>query len=125
MKRPTLVKVLDEVTATTTSDAVDIEGASRISLLFKRADHSSGNTVFTVLVSIDDIDYITFNKLVDNLANTNGQQLTRVASVTLSSATQKLYAMDLQHSHYRYMKIVATETTDGTHTAKAYIEKEV
>ena len=37
-----IIKVLDGVTATTTSQAVNIEGAKKVVLVAQRAAHSSG-----------------------------------------------------------------------------------
>ena len=121
MKRPILIKALDAVTATTTSDPIDIENALKVSLEFKRADHSSGSTAFTVLVSLDGKTYIAFNKLVDNVTNAIAENLTRVASSSLASNTSKFYALDLEHDSFRWMKVVATETTDGTHSCNAHV----
>ena len=115
---------LDGVTATTTSSAVSIEDAIGVTFVFTRADHSAGNTVFSVTVSADEANdgtYITYNKLIDNVTNANTETLTRVASSTLSSNTSKTYLMDLRAEGFKWMKITATETTDGTHTAKALV----
>lgn len=112
---------INAVTATTTSSAINIAGAKRISLAFTRADHSAGSTDFNVEVSVDGTIFIDFNKLITNVANTNGQTEVRVTTITLSSNTTEFVTMDLDKSVYKAMKVVATETTDGTHTAKALI----
>lgn len=125
MARPTLQVPLNAVTATSTSEAINIEGATKITWFFTRANHSSGSSAFSVTVSVDGSTYVTFNKLISNVTNTNAQTLTRVASVSLSSDTTSEVAMDLEHSSYRWMKVTVTETTDGTHTAKCFIESEV
>lgn len=113
---------LNAVTATTTSSAVPITGAKRITWAFTRADHSSGSSAFDVTVSLDGSTFVAFNKLIDNVTNTNAQTKTRVASSTLSSNTTKVYSMDLENDVYAEMKVTVTETTDGTHTAKCIIE---
>jgi len=118
---PKIFKVLDGVTATTTSEVIDIENAKKVTLEFTRADHSAGSSAFAVTVSVDGINYVTFNKLIDNVTNTNAQTKTRVASATLSSNTSKLYALDLENDSFRFMKVTVTETTDGTHTCKASV----
>jgi hypothetical protein len=115
--------VLDAVTATTTSDAISIEGAKKVSFLFTRANHSSGSSAFSVTASIDGVTYVTYNKLIENATNTNVQNVTRVASKTLSANGSALMSMDLVHDAYRYIKVTATETTDGTHSAKVLIER--
>lgn len=118
----TLLTPINAVTATTVSDPINIEDAHRITWVFTRANHSSGSTAFSVEVSIDGSTYVAFNKLISNATNTNAQTLTRVASVALASNTSTEAAMDLAHSNYKWMRVTATETTDGTHTAKCLIE---
>lgn len=123
MIRPELIKAIDAVTATTVSDPINIENAEKISLIFTRANHSAGSTAFSVEVSLDGNTYVAFNKLISNATNTNAQTLTRVASVSLASNTSSIVAMDLENDIFRWMRITATETTDGTHTAKALIQR--
>ncbi len=124
MKRPKLLLIMDAIDATTTSDPIDIEGTKRIQFEFTRSNHTSGNTVYSVSFSVDGVTYVTANKLIDNVANTNAQTLTRVASATLSSSTSKHYAVDLQHDYFKWMKVTATRTTDGKATVKALLELE-
>ncbi len=123
MIRPELIKAIDAVTATTVSDPINIENAEKISLIFTRANHSAGSTAFSVEVSLDGSTYVAFNKLISNATNTNAQTKTRVASVSLASNTSSIVAMDLENDIFRWMRITATETTDGTHTAKALIQR--
>jgi len=113
---------INGVTATTTSEAIQIDGAKRISWFFTRADHSAGSSAFAITVSIDGDTYVTFSKLISNATNTNSQTKTRVASVSLSSDTTSEVAMDLENSVYRFMKVTVTEVTDGTHSARCLIE---
>lgn len=117
-----LLTPLNAVTATTTSAVISCKGAKRITWFFKRANHSSGNTVFSVDVSIDGTNFVDYNKLISNVANSNVQDITRVASVTLSSNTTEMYSMDLTNDVIDSLKVTATETTDGTHTAICLIE---
>jgi hypothetical protein len=123
MIRPELIKAIDAVTATTVSEPINIENAEKISLIFTRANHSAGSTAFSVEVSLDGVTYVAFSKLITNVTNTNAQTKTRVASVSLASNTSSIVAMDLENDIFRWMRITATETTDGTHTAKALIQR--
>lgn len=118
----TLCTPLNAVVATTTSAAQNIEGAKKVTFLFKRADHTAGSSTFTVTGSIDGSTYVALNKLISNVTNTNAQTKTRVASVALSSNTSALYSLDLENDTYTDIKITVTEVTDGTHTAKMLIE---
>lgn len=113
---------LNGVTATTTSSQIPVAGARKITLFLTRANHGSGSSKFEVQVSGDDDTFVAFNKLVDNVTNTNAQNLTRVASVTLSSNTTSIVSMDLEHDTFVSMKVKVTETTDGTHTARVLVE---
>ena len=124
MKRPELKLIMNAVAVTTTSSPINIENAKRVLLEFTRTLHTSGNTVFSVQGSVDGVTYVVLNKLIDNVANTNAQTLTRVASATLASNTSKHYSLDLQHDMFRYIQIIATRTTDGSATVKALIEYE-
>lgn len=121
MKTPRLFVPLNAVTATTTSDPFDIENADKVTFEFTRANHSAGSSAFAVEVSVDGVNWVTFNKLIDNVTNTNAQNLTRVASASLASNTSKHYSMDLASDSFRLARVTVTETTDGTHTCKAHV----
>ena len=121
MKTPVIYKVLDAVTATTTSEAINIENAEKATLEFTRSAHSAGSSTFAVTVSLDGVTYIAYNKLITNVANTNAQTQIRVASVALASNTSSFVSMDLTQDSFRYMKVTVTEATDGTHTCKASV----
>lgn len=116
------VVALNAVTATTTSQVIPCKGAKKITLLFTRANHSSGSTAFTVPVSIDDTTYVDCAMLIDNLANSNSQDVTRVASKTLNADGSAILAIDLSVFAFSSLKVTATETTDGTHSATVYLE---
>lgn len=114
---------INGVTATTTSEEIVIAGAKKVSFMFTRTNHSAGSTAFSVTVSLDGTTYVTYNKLISNATNTNAQTLTRVASVSLASDTSTFATMDLEHDAIYSIKVTATETTDGTHTAVVIIER--
>lgn len=120
---PEVIVALNAVDATTTSNAIDIQGAKKISLVFTRTNHSAGSSAFSVDVSLDGTTWIAFNKLISNVTNTNAQTITRVASVSLASNTSSVVDMDLATGTYSKMRVTATETTDGNHTAKVMIER--
>ena len=121
---PKLITVLNGVTATTTSAAQGVENAKKITFLFTRANHSAGSSAFKVSGSIDGAagTYVDLNLLIDNVTNTNAQTVTRVGTVTLSSNTSKVYALDMESFNFNYITVTVTETTDGTHTAKMLLE---
>lgn len=114
-----LITALSAATATATSDAINIEDAKKVILQYKRADHSSGKTVFSATVSVDGTNYVTYNKWIVNAANAIAEGVTRVGSVTLSANGVGFLTMDPDDS-FKWIKVTATETTDGTHSAWIY-----
>jgi len=128
MKKIISIKVLDAVTATTTSNKIDVSGAKRVGFLFRRANHASGSTAFSVNIGGEPLETVTptmlaCNMLITNTANTNSQTLTRVASVTLS-ADGDAYAWLDPSVICTFVSVTATETTDGTHSAWVILEVE-
>ena len=120
-----LSTLLDAVTATTTSEAMNIAGAKKVTLELTRANHSSGSSAFSVTVSIDGTNFFDFNGMLQDLANSNAQMPVRAASVTLSSNTTEYISLDLTYHSFKAIKVKVTETTDGTHTCKVLAEYEV
>lgn len=117
-----VIHALNAVTATTTSAAVNIEGAKKVILVYQRSNHSSGKTVFSATVSVDGSTYIAYNKWISNVANTNSQTLTRVASVDTGAANVTGFLTMSPEDGFKDIKVTATETTDGTHDAWLLIE---
>lgn len=118
-RTPKIVTALNAVTTTTTSEAIPVSTAKKITLLFTRADHSSGNHVFTVTGSVNGKDgtYVACNKLIKNISNAISEGLTRVASVTLSANGSELVSLDIENDTFTHIKVTATKTTDGTASA--------
>ena len=116
-----ITPILNAVTATTTAAPVNIEGASRVTLVCKRADHSSGSSAFAATVSPDGTNYATYNRWISNATNTNAQGDTRVASLSLSSNTVDFLSMSSSDA-FKDIKVTVTETTDGTHSAWLVVE---
>lgn len=126
-RHTSIIHTINAATATTTGQPINIEGASAVTFFFKRSNHSSGSTAFTVEVTpnlifenngtIASADWVQYNKLISNATNTNAQGLTRLASVSLSSNTVVTVTMDLGQEVFEHLRVIATETTDGTHDA--------
>lgn len=107
--------LLEAVTATTTSAVVNVEGYRRIGFQFKRANHSAGSSAFSVEGTINGTDWTTLNLIVSNATNTNAQNRTRVASVSLAAdGTALAFIEDVVV--LKAIRVTATETTDGTHS---------
>lgn len=110
-----VITVFNGVTATTTANPIDIKGAKKVTLLCKRADHSSGSSAFAATVGANG-EYATYNRWISNATNTNAQTPARVASLTLSSNTTDFLTMSPEDA-FEFIKVTVTETTDGTHSA--------
>lgn len=117
------VALITATTTTATSTAKAITGADSATFFFTRGDvdGNSGSSIFSVQVSYDSTNWITYNKLIDNVTNTNAQTLTRVSSTTMTGTSTKTYSMDLDGEGYRFMRCVVNEVTDGAHTCNALI----
>lgn len=111
------------VAATATSTAIPVEGAKKVSFWFNRTNHSSGSTTFTVTGSVDGVNFVSLNKLVNNAANTNAQTILRTASIALSSDTSALASLDLQHDTLKAIKVVCTIATDGKGNCNVAVEQ--
>lgn len=102
-----------------------VAGAKKISVFFGRGgltNPNAGSTVYKVQVSPDGVTWVDYNKLIDNVTNTNAQTLTRVASKSISAATSTLQvAIDPNDSVYA-IRCIAVETTDGEHRCFATSE---
>lgn len=122
-----LYTALAATTTTASSTPINIAGAKKVTLFFSRGDTTgqgnSGSSAFSVTVSGDDSNYVQYNKLIDNVTNTNAQTLTRVGSVSLAAGTStKTYSMDLDRDGFIGMKCGVIETTDGEHTCKVLVQ---
>lgn len=119
--KPKLIKAIDAVTATTESAPIDVRGAKKIVIRCQRANHGSGSTVFTVTGSIDKGTTFDPINIVDEVVNTNAQTVTRSASKTFSVNGISYIAVDMEYIALDSIKVTATETADGTHSAWVYI----
>lgn len=117
-----LVTALDAVTATTTSEAISVVGAKKITLAMTRAAHVAGSSAFSVEGTVDGVIFVTLNKLVTNVVNSNVQDVIRAASVSLVANGSDVAGVDITGLALSAVKVVVTETTDGTHSASLLIQ---
>ena len=110
-----VIKLFEGETADKTSGAINILGAKKVVLFCKRANHTAGSTTFSAVVGVEGNE-IAYNKWISNVANTNVQDLTRVSSLTLSSATSGFLTMDPSDT-FETIKVTADVTTDGANSA--------
>lgn len=128
MLRTTSYLALNAVTSTTTSDPINISGARRVGFLFTRANHTAGSSTFTVGLSLQpestaaaNVVTVASNMLIDNVTNTNVQNLTRVASKALASNTSVLVWLD-PACVATFVTVTATIDTDGNGTCRVIAE---
>ena len=117
-----IIKVLDAVAVTTTSSVVNIEDAEKVMLVCNRANHDAGSSAFTAEVSVDGTNFVDYKKWISNANNTNEQDLTRVTTLTLGADTTDFLTMSPEDG-FQVIRVTATETTDGTHSAWLYIQR--
>lgn len=121
MQSVKILTALDAVTATTVSSKLWIGDFDRVAILYRRADHGSGSTAFTVKAGFaqlasDTPTMTAYNMLIDNATNTNAQTPTRINSKSLAANGDAMVWMD-PSAPATHIEITATETTDGTHSA--------
>lgn len=124
MRTPELIKALTAVVETTTSAVIPFSDVNRATVAFKESGtvlNRSG--VFTVTGSVDGTNFFALNTLVTNTTNAIGEGLTRVASVTIASATTTLVAIEpLFPLHSIKVTVTVTDgaTPTGTFTATVF-----
>lgn len=124
-----VLKILNADTSTgaQTGSKIYVGNARRIGVLLRRGNHTAGNTVFSFKAGLEDIDgsptMSTFNMMLDNVTNSNVQNLTRVASKTLSSATDAILWVDPMVK-INFIEVDWNTTTDGSATVFLLLEEE-
>ncbi|MES2006911.1 MAG: hypothetical protein V4436_02250 [Patescibacteria group bacterium] len=110
----TNVRMLDAVTVDTTSQAFDVSKRQQITIQLICANHTSGNGVFTVDATNDDVannNWVTGISFRDAKATAS---TTWVVSETLSAnGNAGIYVP----GGWRFIRVVLDVTTDGTYTA--------
>ena len=122
-------------TSTTASINANVQGAKKATFYFQRGDTTgqgnTGTSTFSIQVSrtnsATQSDWITYNKLIDNVTNSISQNLTRVGSVAMGNdmgngTSTKIYSMDLQHDNIQFVRCIVVETTDGEHSCRGEFE---
>jgi len=137
-------EVYDFFNATTTSATstnvsnggyLNVTGAKKVTFYFGRTGYlgNAGTSTFTVQTALTNsgtsTDWITYNKLIDNVTNSNSGTLTRVGSVSLSGSANigvatgtKMYSMDLTTDSMYLVRCNVWEVVDGEHYCSAMVE---
>lgn len=106
--------LINAVTATT-SGVFDASAYENITVHFHATGISAGNGVLTVLGSNDGVNFVAVVFVDPTVTNTNAQNLTRIASLTLSSNTDKVAVIE-NIMKFQFIKLTMTFTTDGTYS---------
>ena len=107
---------------TTTSGVMNANYLENITFQFTATGIASGNGVLTVLGSNDGVNYTAISFVDPTQANTNAQNLIRLTSLTLSSSSTKIGAIDPQMK-FEYLKFTVTVTTDGAYSVFVHADK--
>lgn len=137
------ITALDAVTATTTSSKFYVGGAKRIGFLFRRAADAGGTSAFTVKGSLQaredgsgaadafgnptggsGVTMTALNMLIDNVTNSNAQNLTRVNGKSIAASNGDVMLWLDPACLVNWLEITVTETADGTHSAWIICEYE-
>lgn len=102
--------LINAETADKTSDGFSVEHHTNLVAQLIRADHTSGNTVFSFDGSNDGTNWVVGIAVLNVVATAVG---TYVLSVTLSSATTAAVYIP---AGWKMIRAVADVTTDGTNT---------
>src|SRR3990167_5472844 len=106
--------LMNSISQSSTQGTAGVAGYKRLGIQFKLANVVSGNGIFKVQGTVNGTDW-TYLALIDNLANSNVQTLTRVLSKTLSADSNVLMWLDSGLS-LRAVRTSVTRTTDGDYT---------
>ncbi len=111
----------------TTVRSIAVPSCKKMGLYFVRSNHTGGNTVFSVQISCQPPatvapTFVTCNLLVDNVVNTNAEELTRVASKTLNANGGAYVFLD-PAVMCSFLQVTATVTTDGKSSAYLIYEE--
>ncbi len=109
-------KLLDSVSTATTGTGFDTSmrkkyGVELVGTLVK------GFVTFSFLVSNDGINFTTYNRLTSNIADTNTENDTRVASIFLTTSTTSAFILFPTSDYFRYIKADMTVTSGAIVTS--------
>lgn len=123
------VTMLNASKATTTSSAIGIKNAKKITLFLSTDIPTALKATTTIgfMVSEDGTNYFNYNRLIDNVTNTIAQNLTRVETKTFTATGTALVSLDLADMGFNYLKASTTQYYGtggalGGATVKAIIE---
>jgi hypothetical protein len=126
MYTPRKRTLLNGVTATTVSDPISVKYAQKATLLFERADHAGGSSIFSIQASVDGSgggSFITKVNMISNDPNNHAQTKERQNTVELTANGKAIYALDLENFCYDYIQVKVVEGGSGTSTVKILMQE--
>lgn len=110
------------ITGTAISRSAGIDNADRLSLMIFGNGITSGSATFYVDVSNDgSLGWVVYQRLVSNIANTNAQNDTRVASLT-QTANGTAILFFPSGDTFNYLRVRADiNKVEGTYGAILYV----
>lgn len=110
-----LVSAISATSTSATSTDIIIAGAKKVSVFMNRnISAANATSTFSFLVSVDGVNYVSYNKMIDNVTNTNAQTLTRVASKQLVGTTSAMLSFDLEDDTFLTAKCVGVLAGTGS-----------
>lgn len=121
--RTEYVKLLDEVTSTTTSKDMYVGDCTKLLFIVTRADDDTGASAFTFNGGMSSNKSTTaptmvaLNVIKTNVANANTETvlLTTGKTITNEDASYLLW-LDLEEFPLEFINCTVTETSNGTHS---------
>lgn len=109
-------------TATKVSEKIWVGDFSRVAVLFRRANNAGGTSAFTVKAGFAQDTSVSptmtaYNMLIDNVTNSNVQDLTRVNGKSIANADGDVMLWMDPNAPATHLEVTVTETSDGTHSA--------
>lgn len=118
-----IVAINDE-TASATSGLIWVGDFEKVGILMRRSNHSSGSSAFTFSGGFgenagESPTMTALNTLIDNVTNSNTQNITLVNGKTLS-ANGDAFLWVHPSTPITHIRAVVVETTDGTHRCEIF-----
>lgn len=109
--------LLDTITADATSAAHDVSMRHKLSVE-AFLDNALGSATIGFQVSNDGTNFITYNRIDSNVTDSNTQNDTRVATVTVDDTTPLAICLFPASDYFRYIKAVYTTVTGAIVTSQ-------
>lgn len=101
---------------------LNILGALKVELFFSRGDTTgtgnAGNSIFSIQVTPDGVNWYDYNKLLLGTSTSQGMQ----SPIIVSGTSTVVLSLDLRTDTFLGVRCKVVEITDGEHTCKGLAE---